>query len=75
MGIVVVLERKPLLLHVVGALRSTGRLAGSLHGWKQKCNQDPNDGDHHQQFDKRKCSPLPPERTPFMESKHDNISL
>jgi hypothetical protein len=41
------------LANVAQAARSPRRLPRPLHRRKQKRHQAANDGDHHQQFDKR----------------------
>jgi ferritin-like metal-binding protein YciE len=46
------------LLHVVLALRATGRLTGLLDRRQQQGNQDRDDGDDHEQFDESETSPL-----------------
>ena len=43
-----------ILLEVVSAADAACRLSCHLHCWKQKCNQNTDDGDHHQQFNQRK---------------------
>ena len=50
----VVVERQAQLLQVVLALCATCSLAGLLNCWQQECDQNCNDGDHHQQFDQCK---------------------
>ncbi len=39
------------LLQVIDALGPTGRLAGRLHGRQLKCDQDRDDGNHHEKLD------------------------
>src|SRR5205807_788293 len=55
-GVVVTVQRQADLLEVVGALPACGRVAHLLHGGQKKTNQDPNDGDHHQQLDQREAA-------------------
>jgi hypothetical protein len=55
-GAVVVLNRQAELLEIVDALRPAGGLASGLDCGQQECDQDCNDGDHHQQLDKRERS-------------------
>ena len=45
------------LLQIVVALRAAGGLASGLDGRQQQGHQDPDDGDHHQQFDERESEP------------------
>ena len=52
--IVVVVYRDHVLLHVVRTLHTSRRLARSLNRWKKKTDQDPDNGDHDQEFDKCK---------------------
>jgi hypothetical protein len=59
----VVLKRKPDLLHVVGALRPPSRFSGGLHRWKQKRDQDADDGDNNQQLHQGKTMATLPTRT------------
>ena len=44
------------LLEMILALHPTSCFAGGLDGGKQECNENADDGDHHQQFNKRKRS-------------------
>jgi hypothetical protein len=39
------------LFEVVFALRAAGCFASLLYGGQQQCDQNRDDGDHHQQFD------------------------
>jgi hypothetical protein len=41
------------LLQVVCTLHSPGRFAGLLHGWKQKGDENANDGDRYEKLDER----------------------
>jgi hypothetical protein len=50
-GVVVVVQRETDLFEIVSALRPASRLAGLLHGRKQQCDENGNDGDDHQQLD------------------------
>jgi hypothetical protein len=50
-GTLVIEQGEPNLLEIVGALRTTGRLAGRLHCRQQKRDQNGDDGDDHQKFD------------------------
>ena len=56
-GAVVIVQRQPDLLEVVGALRSPGRLTGRLDGRQEQGDQDRDDGDDHEQLDERERSP------------------
>ncbi len=47
------------LLEVVDALGTAGRLAGSLHGGQQECDQDRDDRDHDQKLDQGEAGLLP----------------
>ena len=42
------------LMQVIAALCPAPWLAGCLHSGEQQGNQNPNNGDHHQQFNQRK---------------------
>ena len=44
------------LLHVVRALRAGSRIAYFLHGGDQQGDEDRDDGDDHQQLDKRETA-------------------
>jgi hypothetical protein len=44
------------LLKIVGALGATSRLSRGLDRGQQQRNQYPNNGYHHEQFNKRKTS-------------------
>src|ERR1022692_4962988 len=47
------------LLHVVGALGPGARFSHLLHSWHEQGDQNRDDGDDHQQFNKReRCSTL-----------------
>jgi len=52
-GLVVVVQRKPELLHVVDALRAASGLASRLNRRQQQGDQNRDDGDHDQQLDQR----------------------
>ena len=54
--VVVVMQCQPKLFQVVFALCSPGCFAGLLHGGKQQCNQNSDDGNYHQQFNQRESS-------------------
>ncbi len=56
MGAFVIQECQPHLLKVVAALRTPCGLPCRLHGRQEKSYQDADDGDHHQEFDKRERS-------------------
>jgi hypothetical protein len=49
-------QGQPDLLTIVLALRPASGLASLVYGWKQKRNQDADDGNHYQQFDQRKTT-------------------
>ena len=46
----VIVHRQADLLEIVGALHPPRRLPGRLHRRQQQRNEDPDDGDHHQQL-------------------------
>jgi hypothetical protein len=54
---VIIHESQAKLLQVVAALHSLGRLAHSLHRRQQQADEDPDDGNHHQQLDQSERSP------------------
>jgi len=58
MNIVVGVQGESNLFHVIAALRSPRRFAGSLDGRQQQGNQNANDGDHNQQFDQREATTM-----------------
>jgi hypothetical protein len=60
-GVVVVVQRQPELLHVVVALGAARRFPRGLDRGKQESHQDPDDGNHHQEFDEREAA-LPARR-------------
>jgi hypothetical protein len=43
------------VFEIVAAAAATGRFARRLNGGQQQCYQDPDDRDHHEQFDERKA--------------------
>ena len=45
-----IVNRQSQLFQVVRATRPSRRLAGHLYGRQQQGHQDPDDGDHHQEF-------------------------
>jgi hypothetical protein len=47
------------LLEIVRTLHSARRLPRRLHSGQQQTNQYPNDGNHNQQFNKRKPNSFP----------------
>ena len=49
--VVVVVHGQAQLLQPIRALHSSCGLAGRLNRRQEKCHQDPNNGNHHQQFD------------------------
>ena len=51
----VVVERQPDLLQVVGAVQAAGGFAGRLHRRQQQPDQNADDRDDHEQFDQREC--------------------
>ena len=57
-GVVVIVQREPQLLEIIGTLHATGRLASCLDGWKKQSDENADDGDHHQQFHQRKTGLL-----------------
>ncbi len=46
----IVMQGQTPLLQVVLALSSASRFSGLLHRWQEQCDQNCDDGDHHQQF-------------------------
>ena len=61
------------LLEVVGAGHAVGRLAHFLHGGNQQADEHGDDGDHHEQFDQRETTPIPPgEETDHKHSLFQN---
>src|SRR5262245_26234262 len=52
----VIEQGKSHVLDTARTLRAAGRFPRGLNGGQQKRNEDANDGDHHEQFDKRKGS-------------------
>jgi hypothetical protein len=52
------MQRQSDLLHVVFALCAASSLTGLLNCRQQQCNQNCNDGDHHQQFNQGKGTTL-----------------
>jgi hypothetical protein len=50
-----ILSGQPKLLQVVRTLHPASGLAGGLNRWQQKCNQNPNDRNHNQEFDQSKA--------------------
>jgi hypothetical protein len=53
-GVVVQVHRFTHLPKVVGTLHAARGLARELHRGQKQCNQDADDGDHHQQLHERK---------------------
>src|SRR5580700_1788657 len=49
----IVVLRQGHLFEIVAALRSPCGFARRLDGGEQECDQDGDDGDHHQEFDER----------------------
>ena len=43
------------MFEVILTLGSSGGFSGRLDCWKQECDQDADDGDHHQEFDQGKA--------------------
>ena len=60
MNVMVVVESKPDLLHVVLALCSARSFSCLLHRWQQQCDQNCNNCNHDQQFNERKAKRLTP---------------
>jgi len=56
------------LPHIVGALRSPGRLPGSLHSRQQETDQDADDSNYHQQLHQREARITP-------ATQHGTLSL
>ena len=56
LGVVMELQREADLFQIVGALRTSSRLARRLHRRQEQGNQHPDDGDDDQQFDLRKAA-------------------
>jgi hypothetical protein len=54
--IVEIVSRQSNLLQIVRTLRASGGFACRLNGRQEQSHQNPNDGDHHQQFNKRETS-------------------
>jgi hypothetical protein len=52
------MKRQAVLLHVIAALHSAGRLAGRLDRGKEETDHHADDRDHHQQFDQSKTLAL-----------------
>jgi len=52
-------DRQPVLLQVVLALRTPCRFPGLLNGWQQQGHQDADDRNHDQQLDQGKPEPRP----------------
>ena len=50
MDIVVVVQGQTNLLQIIPTLRAACCLAGLLHRRKKQCDQNCDDGNHHQQF-------------------------
>jgi hypothetical protein len=48
MDVYIVVQCQSDLLQVVLALCASRSFSSLLHGWQKKCNQDSDDGDHHQ---------------------------
>ena len=55
-GGLVIKHRQSELLEIIRTLISTGCLAGRLNRRKQQRDEHANDGDHHEQLDKRKTA-------------------
>jgi hypothetical protein len=56
MNVGVMMDCHPDLPHVVDALRAPRSGPGRLHRGQKQAHEHGNDGYHHEQLDKRKCS-------------------
>jgi len=52
-GTFMIVHRQANLLDIIGTRHPPSRLTGRLHGRQEKTNEHADDGDHHEQFNKR----------------------
>jgi hypothetical protein len=62
------------LLDIIGALNSAGRVARRLNGGQQQAYEDPDNRDHHQQFNQRESAAADRQSSRLEDDKHEKIS-
>jgi len=70
----VIVERQAQLLHVVGALGTSGGFSRRLDSRQQQGDQNRDDGDHDQQLDQREATTAWPRSGSLESSRHVSSS-